>query len=493
MPDGKQDNRKLLTIGLGVLALTAIVALVFALQGASDRSGQIDQLSNDLASTQAANDELAAQAAQAQSDADAMESQWLAQVALGRQFPPNDTRLLAVEAATRSPGPGSLSALGTVLFTDPRLQRPIAELEHDGPVWVTAVAGDGSAVATGSHDATVKLWSNEGALIATLINPGDVLAARFSPNSKFIASGSREGTATVWTVAGDEVVTAIHGDRVNDVAISSDGLWLVSGGHDGIALVTDIASGETEHELSHPDIIWSVAVAPDDQRIATGSKDGWVRVWDLTSGDLVRDYEVGTPVETLSYSPDGSWLLAGGQQGKALAVATADGVATVIANDGFRGGIVDVDWHPDASELALVSLGGIHRYDLPGLQLVAEHLVAGGTRGVAYGPDGTWLASASGDFQFSFGQIVFWDAATGKQLVGLDLGGPVETINVSPEGSVVAGFRMTEDLVEVGGAWLVPGPERWIGLACEGTDATISAQTWNELTDIDESHPTNCP
>ena len=337
------------------------------------------------------------------------------------------------------------------------------------------------------------MWSGEGTPVATLTNPGEVLAARFSPDSQLIASGSRDGTATVWTVAGDELVTAIHGDQVNDVAMSNDGSRLISAGHDGIALVTEIASGDTEHALAHPDIVWSVAVSPDDLHIATGSKDGRVRVWDLASGDAVSDYEVGTSIETLSYSPDGSWLLAGGQQGQALAIAIADGEATRIANDGFRGGIVDVDWHPEGSELALVSLGGIHRYELPNLSLVAEHHVAGGTRGVAYGPDGTWLASASGDFQFSFGQIVFWDAATGEQLVGLDLGGPVETINATPDGSVVAGFRMTEDLVEVGGAWLVPGPNRWIDLACDGTDATISAQTWNELTGFDETHTTNCP
>ena len=168
MPEGTRDNRKLLTIGLGVLALAAIVALAFAFRGASDRADQIDQLNKDLASAQAANDDLTAQAALAQSSADVMESRWLAQVALGRQLPPNDTRLLAVEAAARNLGPDSMSALGSVLFTDPRVQQPIAALEHDGPVWVTAVAADGSAIATGSHDSTVKVWSGEGTPVATL-------------------------------------------------------------------------------------------------------------------------------------------------------------------------------------------------------------------------------------------------------------------------------------------------------------------------------------
>lgn len=111
-----------------------------------------------------------------------------------------------------------------------------------------------------------------------------------------------------------------------------------------------------------------------------------------------------------------------------------------------------------------------------------------------YGPDATWLVTASGDFQFSFGALTFWDTATGRELAVLNLAGPVESVSVQPgTGAVVAGYRTTEDLVEVGGAWLVPGPTKWVALACAGTDGTIGDQTSATITGEQSPHRNPCP
>ncbi len=224
-------------------------------------------------------------------------------------------------------------------------------------------------------------------------------------------------------------------------------------------------------------------------------------MWDTETGSEITVYEIGQPVTTLAFSPDGRWLLAGGQAGKAMLIDVdgANGSDGADGGDGrslegaFRGGVVDVDWHPAGSELAVVSLGGTNRYELPSGKLIAEHRVAGGARGVAYSPDGSWFATGSGDFQFNFGEVIIWDTSTGTELAGLNLGGPVESISVHPSGTVLAGFRTTDDLVEIGGAWLIPGPDDWIALACADTDAAIGAQTWNQLTGEPAGHTVACP
>lgn len=139
------------------------------------------------------------------------------------------------------------------------------------------------------------------------------------------------------------------------------------------------------------------------------------------------------------------------------------------------------------------AVGGANRLVRGGPgELVAQHRLAGGARGVAYGLDGTWIATGSGDFQFNFGQITFWDTSSGTELANLNLGGPVETIAVHSSGTVLAGFRTTEDLVEVGGAWLVPGPAAWHALACVDTEGVIGDQTWNTLTGENTSHRVDC-
>ncbi|MGH1492596.1 MAG: WD40 repeat domain-containing protein [Acidimicrobiales bacterium] len=481
-----------MAIGLGVLALAGVASSLIALQAADSRSDEIHQLTDDLEAVRNEREELATKVERAASDSSVIESRWLAAVAISGNYSPAQSRLLAVEAATRSPTPESLAAVGSLLFADPRTKPPIVELEHDGPVLVTATAASSQVVATGSDDTTTKLWSTDGDLLATLAHSGKVTAVDFSADDRLVATGSRDGTAAAWTVAGETVASAAHTDQVNDVAISGDGALMVSGGHDGAAIVTNAETGETRHQLRHTDIVWTVALSDGGEVAATGGQDGQIRMWDLETGDEIAVYDIGQPVTALGFSPDGLWLFAGGQGGEAVLIDVNDGEAGQPLDGTFVGGVLDIDWHPEGTEMAVVSLGRINRYDLPTMALIAEHRVAGGARGVAYGPDGSWFVTGSGDFEFNFGAITFWETSTGTELVALNLGGPVESISVHPTGNVLAGFRTTEDLVEVGGARLVPGPNDWIALACAGTDGIISEQIWSELSGESASNETEC-
>ena len=477
--------------GLGVLAFAGAVSTLFALLAVGDRSDQIRQLSDDVETVRGERDELAMEVEHLESGSSDIESRWLAAVAVSGDYSPTDSRLLAVEATTRSQTPEATAALGSLLFADARTDPPIIAFDHDGPVWATGASSAADIVATGSDDTTAKVWSTSGDLLATLAHTGKVKAMDFSADDQVVATGSDDGTTTAWRVTGEELASARHADRVNDVAISADGALMVSVGHDGTALAIDTGTGEVRHELNHPDIVWSVALS-DDDRVATGGQDGRAAVWDLNSGDDVAEYDIGQPVTTVGFSPDGLWMFAGGQGGNAVLVDTITGDASPPLAGEFRGGVVDMDWHPEGTELAVVSLGGINRYTLPSGELIAEHRVVGGARGIAYGPDGSWFVTGSGDFQFNFGEIAFWHTSAGSKLVSLNLGGPVESVSVHSTGTVLAGFRSTEDLIETGGARLVPGPDDWIALACATTDGVIAEQTWRQLTGEPASHETAC-
>ena len=480
--------------GLVAVAIAAIVSTVVAIGAAGNRSDRADRLADDVDTLQGERDELAAELERRDEESAIFQSRWLAAIAAGGTLSPSDSRLVAVEAATVSPTPEAIAALGHVVFVDPRSDSPVVELDHGGPVWTTATAGGADAVVTGSDDTTAKVWSTSGELLATLDHSSRVRAVDVSGDDRFIATGSADGAVTTWTIAGEEVASLAHDDQVNDVAIDETLGLVMSGGHDGAAIVAEVGTGDVRHVLDHPGIVLAVAL-PDrsDRPAATGGEDGQFRLWDLDAGTEVDVHDLDEAVTTLAFSPDGRWLLAGGQQGTAILIDIDAGTAGSPLEGTFRGGVVDVDWRADGDEVAVVSLGGVNRYELPDGQLVAEHRLTGGTRGAAYAPDGTWIVTASGDFQFNFGQITFWDTVTGAQLVALNLGGPVETITVHPSGTVLAGYRSTEDLVEIGGAWLVPGPAAWISLACAGTDGVIGEQTWAQLTGEASSHRPACP
>lgn len=497
MPETK---RSALKIGAAAIVVALIAVSLIALRTASDRSERADALSSELDRVQGERDQLATerteletQILEAESETAIVESRWLAAVAISGDHAPVPSRLIAVEAASRNPTPEAMGALGNLLFADARTEPPIVELDHQGPVWVTAASSSTDVVATGSDDDTVKVWSSTGDLLTTMVTPGRVRAVDFSGDGQRIASGSADGTAAVWTVSGDEVASTTHSEQVNHVVLTADGAVMISAGHDGLVRITDAGTGETRRQFDHGDVVWKLALSVDEQRVVSGGQDGATRVWDLETGDELQVFDLGEPVTVVEFSPDGQWLFAGGQRGTALLVDVADGETGLPLVGAFRGGFVDMDWHPGGEEMALVSLGGIHRFQLSTRELLVEHQLAGGARGVAYGPDGTWFATASGDFQFSFGEIAFWDAASGAKLLSLNLGGPVESIATHHTGAVLASFRSVEDLVEVGGAWLVPGLDEWVALACEGSDGVIGEQTWRELTGEPTSHTVGCP
>lgn len=481
-------------VALVALLIAGIVSTIVAIGAAGNRAERADRLADDVDALREERDELVADLERLDAESAVFQSRWLAAIAAGGTLSPADSRLLAVEAATRSPTQEAIAALGHVVFVDPRPDPPIVELDHDGPVWTTAAAGGADVVVTGSDDTTAKAWSTSGDLLATLAHASRLRAVDVSGGDRFIATATSDGVVTTWTIAGEKVATVAHDDQVNDVAIDDTLGLVVSGGHDGVAIVAEVETGEVRHALDHPDVVWTVAhPPPGGGPVATGGEDGQVRLWDLDTGEELAVHGLDEPVTALAFSPDGAWLLAGGRRGAAILIDVEGGTAGPPLDGEFRGSVVGIDWRGDGDQVAVVSLGGVNRYELPDGQLVAEHRLAGGARGVAYGPDGSWIVTASGDFQFNFGQITFWDAVTGAELVALNLGGPVETITVHPNGTVLAGFRTTDDLVEIGGAWLVPGPASWASLACGGTDGAIGEQTWTLLTGEATSHRPDCP
>lgn len=478
-----------LTVAVVVLAVTALLAV----RSAGGRSDKIERLTGELDSVSDERDDLISRAEDERAGRAVAESRWLAAVALDGEYSRAQNRLLAVEALSRSETPEAKASLGRLLFADVLAEPPTRALDHEGPVWIVDVAAEVDLVVTGSDDNTTRLWSTTGELQRTLTHPGRVRAVDLSGDDQHLAVGSSDGTAAIWTVEGDEVASVQHADQVNTIATDATGSVMVSGGSDGLALVTDIATGKVHLELEHPDTVWTLDLSVGADRIATGSQDGIARIWDMETGAAAATYEVGEPVTVVEFSPDGAWLFVGGQRGTAFVVDYETGEAGPLLEGDFPGGVVDMDWHPGGAEIAVVSLGSINRYELATNDPVGAHRLTGGARGVAYGPDGTWFASASGDFQFSFGEIAFWDTAAGLKLLSLNFGGPVEAIAVHPSGNVVGSFRATEDLVETGGAALVPGPGDWVALACDGTDGTIAAGTWGELTGDFESQEANCP
>ena len=270
---------------------------------------------------------------------------------------------------------------------------------HSGEVFAVAYSPDGTLVASGGGDQTIRLWEpSTGRELKVLRgHAGAVRALRFSPDSRLLASGSADTTIRLWDVASGKETKSLttRFGAIHSVAFSPDGREFASGGSDGSLRLWELASGkELKAMRRHFGIIFAVAFSPDGRTLATGGSDTHVHVWDLATG-LTRT--------TLS---------------------------------GHTGAVHAVEFAPDGSVLASGSAdGGVRLWEVASGQersLFSGH--TGEVQAVAFTPDGRSLTSAGAD-----GSVRVWDVTTGQERVSLTgHKGPVWSLALSPDGALIA-------------------------------------------------------
>ena len=173
----------------------------------------------------------------------------------------------------------------------------------------------------------------------------------------------------------------------------------------------------------------SITFSPDGQLVATaGGNSHAVSLWSADTGQLVRLMVGQTVVDDVAFSPDSQ------------RVATTANLYDVTTGDDIRelGGGYSVTFSPDGSYLAVGS-----GYELsPGMGTRLFDPVTGElvraisseyARAVAFNPDSTILASATGYLNEG---IRLWDPATGNRIWTLP--GSSSAVAFSPDGKLTA-------------------------------------------------------
>ncbi|MBV9656895.1 MAG: hypothetical protein JO295_02185 [Verrucomicrobia bacterium] len=171
---------------------------------------------------------------------------------------------------------------------------PFLELtEHDDLAKAVAFSPDGTRVASGGFDGTIRIRSLGTEQSSRVIKAGDALnAVIFSPDGKLVLAAGRAGGVQAFAVdgAGDNPVwkLAAHANRINDLGLSCDGKSFFTASDDGSLRLWSLADQSLEITIETGGMIpgqksevkfLGLAVAPDGRMVAGSQSDGTVSVW----------------------------------------------------------------------------------------------------------------------------------------------------------------------------------------------------------------------
>jgi WD40 repeat protein len=281
---------------------------------------------------------------------------------------------------------------GTVRLWNPRDGTAISVLTgHAGPVRSVAFAPDGTFLASCGRDQTIRLWDTVARTSAGVLlgHPGTVLAVAFAPGQPLLASADDEGTIRLWNLLDGTELDELA-DDARSLAFSPDGRTLASAGRDGKIRLW--RPGDHAHSTigAHTGPVLSLAFAPGRPLLASTGDDGSVRLWNPLDGTQID--ELPDNARSLAFSPDGR----------------------VLASAGHVAGVVlwDLENRPRSSQL-----DGARR-----------------SHGLAFAPDGTQLASAN-----DAGDVCVYDLGSRADPTPL-VGHTCEILSVacSPDGALLA-------------------------------------------------------
>lgn len=222
----------------------------------------------------------------------------------------------AVTALTWGPGGNLVS--GSDDFTV-RQWAPEERLlgRHKGKVTSLSVAPDGTYVASGSWDGSIRLWAlSDGARQGALPYPGaGVNAVAHSADGGTLYAATSKGVLLRYDLVtgGAPLPLVEHGFGINRLALGPG--WLAYGAVDGGTRVINPETGAqiADFTLDRRPIL-ALAYHDATQQLAVGDGHGYIMMIDTAAWRISRDFRAMRqgPVWALAFSPDGQTIYAGG-------------------------------------------------------------------------------------------------------------------------------------------------------------------------------------
>ncbi|WP_292348637.1 MULTISPECIES: WD40 repeat domain-containing protein [unclassified Methanoregula] len=183
-----------------------------------------------------------------------------------------------------------------------------------------SAAADGSILAAGFHDGSVRIWRMpDGKLVREFRgHKKTVTTCTLAQGSARLATVSWDGTTKLWRVPGAEIVRTFDAHAGGIAVLAGPAGNLVAAvTEDGTARLIDGSDGTLVRVLDlYTPSVRAAAMSPDGTFLVITGADSSIRCWDIRNGSLAAAGErAGTSLRCCTFVPGGGLLVTGGWDG----------------------------------------------------------------------------------------------------------------------------------------------------------------------------------